>query len=144
MWNKDRKSDYRRKLFHGGCKTEHCLIIEKYLDIVIHESLHTDTVCRKCTRDLHKIDSSVLKLKLAYQSTIDTLKETHGQEKSSKRLINDENEQPSTGTSRKSLFKQTFEETEVLAEEHSDIDCSDKLKVFICIENLDTSGLFKL
>ena len=40
-------SEYRRRLFHGSTKTDHCLLIEKYLNINVSPVLHTDIVCRK-------------------------------------------------------------------------------------------------
>jgi len=61
--NRIEKSDYRRKLFHGSSKTEYCFLIEKYLDINVTEETHTDTACRKCVRELQKVDNTVTTFK---------------------------------------------------------------------------------
>ena len=76
--NRTEVSDYRRKLFHGIRKTEYCLLIEELLGISITEDFHTDTVCRKCLRDLQKADNVIKRLKSIYESTLEKLKKTHG------------------------------------------------------------------
>ena len=99
--NRTEVSDYRRKLFHGNQKTEYCLLIEQLLDISITESFHTDTVCRKCLRELQKADGIIKKFNCSYKSTLEKLKQSHGRDSGSfKRQRNDD----VGAASRKALF----------------------------------------
>ncbi|XP_062571098.1 uncharacterized protein LOC134233123 [Saccostrea cucullata] len=98
--NKTEDSNLRRKLFQGSSKTEYCVLIEKYLHIDINPDTHTDTVCRKCAREINKVNETVLKLKSNYERTISSLLESHGQE-TSKRLASLE---PETSVKKRNLF----------------------------------------
>ena len=98
-------SEYRRRLFHGSTKTEHCYLIEKCLDITVSPELHTDIVCRKCIDNLSRANVTVLKHKQAYNQTIAKLKKTHGRE-TTKRLSSERESKP---LKRKSLFPDASE-----------------------------------
>lgn len=81
-------------------KTEHCLLIEKYLDINVSPDLHTDIVCRKCIHSLSRANATILQHRQAYDQTIHKLKQSHGRD-TTKRLSS---EKSSKEFKRKSLF----------------------------------------
>lgn len=121
--NRIEKSDYRRKLFHGSSKTEYCFLIEKYLDINVTEETHTDTACRKCVRELQKVDNTVTTFKQSYQCTLGKLRETHGCDSISfKRQFAEEG----TSASRKVLFADDRDENV------PDIEGNNSVKVRFC------------
>lgn len=125
--NRIEKSDYRRKLFHGSIKSEYCILIEKYLEINITEETHADTACRKCVRELQKIDSVFTTFKSSYQNTLAKLRETHGHNSVSfKRQFSEDGS--ATVNSRKSLFPRD-EEKEEDSEFNIDTETDSELKV---------------
>ncbi|VDI25295.1 Hypothetical predicted protein [Mytilus galloprovincialis] len=125
--NRIEKSDYRRKLFHGSIKSEYCILIEKYLEINITEETHADTACRKCVRELQKIDSVFTTFKSSYQNTLAKLRETHGHNSVSfKRQFSEDGS--ATVNSRKSLFPRD-EEKEEDSEFNIDTKTDSELKV---------------
>ncbi|XP_063404255.1 uncharacterized protein LOC134687728 [Mytilus trossulus] len=128
--NRIEKSDYRRKLFHGSIKSEYCILIEKYLEINITEETHADTACRKCVRELQKIDSVFTTFKSSYQNTLAKLRETHGHNSVSfKRQFSEDGS--ATVNSRKSLFPRD-EGKEEDPEFNIDTETDTELKVIIC------------
>ena len=74
------KREYRRKLFHGSTKTEFCHLIERHLDISICQDLHTDILCRKCLRNVQKLEETIKLLKDSYNKTLVKLQHSHGKE----------------------------------------------------------------
>lgn len=125
--NKIDTREYRRKLYHSGGKSEFCLLIEKHLDIIILEDLHTDILCRKCLREIQKIEKIVATLKDSYNKTLESLKKTHGKQKSKRQLSDD-----SCVTKRKTLFPEDVCSTTANDEDIVPImdDIDDIIKVF--------------
>ena len=117
--------DYRRRLFHGSRKTDHCLLIEKCLDICVSPELHTDIVCRKCLDNLGRANATIMKHKKAYNETIEKLKISHGRE-TTKRLST---EGESKQFKRKSLFSGTSDTTEDTAKPDKESSRQDKITV---------------
>ena len=119
-------TDLRRKLFHGSTKTDHCLLIETYLNISVSPVLHTDIVCRKCIDNLGRANATIMKHRRAYDETIEKLKISHGRE-STKRLSS---EGETKQFKRKSLFPETCDRMESRTDPTGD-DASDKEKITV-------------